>query len=170
MKYWIPILLMVLLMASCDAQSAKESKTEKPSTAVNLTKINRSEAEWKKQLTDEEYYILREKGTERAFTGKYVYNKDSGTYVCAGCQLPLFSSATKFKSGTGWPSFYEPIVKGHVAEEQDMSYGMVRTEIHCARCGGHLGHVFRDGPPPTGLRYCINGYAMDFEKAGEKEH
>ncbi|GAB4242251.1 MAG: peptide-methionine (R)-S-oxide reductase MsrB [Ekhidna sp.] len=127
-------------------------------------KIQKTNEEWKKELSDFEYYVLREKGTERAFTSDLLTNKETGRYVCAACELPLFSSETKFKSGTGWPSFYEPINNINVAEEDDTSYGMVRTEVLCARCDGHLGHVFPDGPPPTGLRYCINGAALKFEK------
>ncbi|MBC6399644.1 MAG: peptide-methionine (R)-S-oxide reductase MsrB [Ekhidna sp.] len=127
-------------------------------------RIEKSESEWKKELTDVEYYILRKKGTERAFTSDLLGNKATGIYVCAACRLPLFESATKFKSGTGWPSFYQPINQINVAEARDPSYGMVRTEVLCARCDGHLGHVFSDGPDPTGLRYCINGIALDFEK------
>ncbi len=124
-------------------------------------KIQKSEQEWKRVLTSEQYYVLREKGTERAFTGKYWDNHEKGTYVCAACQQKLFSSETKFESGTGWPSFYQPL-ENAVGESTDHLLGYARTEVHCRRCGGHLGHVFDDGPKPTGLRYCMNGVALKF--------
>lgn len=127
-------------------------------------KITKTDAEWQKLLTPEQFYILRKQGTERAFTGKYHDNHETGTYVCAACRTPLFSSAAKFDSGTGWPSFYEPVKGQNVEELSDMSHGMTRTEVRCGRCGGHLGHVFDDGPKPTGLRYCINSAALDFER------
>ncbi len=117
---------------------------------------------WKDKLDAEEYRVIRLDGTERAFTGKYWDNKKVGVYTCAACSLPLFDSKTKYRSGTGWPSYYEPIRADHVAEKEDNTYGMVRIEVECARCGGHLGHVFEDGPQPTGLRYCINGTSLDF--------
>ena len=131
-------------------------------TDDNKYEVSKTDAEWKAQLSDEEYYVLREKGTERAFTGDLWDNHRKGTYVCAACQNPLFSSDTKFESGTGWPSFYKPISPNSVREISDMSLGMVRTEVVCNRCGGHLGHVFNDGPKPTGLRYCMNSVSMDF--------
>jgi peptide-methionine (R)-S-oxide reductase len=127
----------------------------------------KSEEYWKEKLSEEEYRILRRKGTERAGTGKYLDNKEEGIYKCAGCGKPLFRSEHKFKSGSGWPSFYEPIDEKNVDEQTDRSHGMVRTEVLCSDCGGHLGHVFNDGPKPTGLRYCINSISLDFKKKEE---
>jgi peptide-methionine (R)-S-oxide reductase len=123
----------------------------------------RSDAEWKKTLSPEQYEVMRRKGTERAFTGEFYNSKDEGVYRCAGCGNPLFDSDTKFDSGTGWPSYYQPVAEKAVETEDDGSHGMVRTEVLCARCGGHLGHVFPDGPGPTGQRYCINSVSLDFE-------
>ena len=128
----------------------------------DFEKVEKTEDQWKEELTEDEFYILREKGTERAFTGEFWNNKKEGIYLCAGCQLPLFDSETKFRSGTGWPSFYAPKYANTVDEESDNSFGMIRTEVLCARCGGHLGHVFPDGPAPTGLRYCINSASLSF--------
>ncbi|MEQ6122204.1 peptide-methionine (R)-S-oxide reductase MsrB [Reichenbachiella sp. MALMAid0571] len=129
-----------------------------------MGKVLKTESEWKEKLTDEEYYILREKGTERAFTGKYWDHKEKGIYNCKACGEPLFLSDSKFDSGCGWPSFFEPSDKTKIAEHVDKSHGMYRTEVTCKNCGGHLGHVFTDGPRPTGLRYCINSASIDFGK------
>lgn len=128
-----------------------------------------SEAEWRERLSAEEYRVLRDHGTERAFTSPLNNVKESGVFVCAGCGHKLFETATKFESGTGWPSFYEPIDDNAVGTSTDYKLIYPRTEVHCARCGGHLGHVFDDGPPPTGKRYCMNGVAMDFRPAGDAE-
>jgi peptide-methionine (R)-S-oxide reductase len=125
--------------------------------------INRSEAEWREILSEEQYHVCREKGTERAFSGAFWDTKIRGTYRCAVCGEGLFSSETKYDSGTGWPSFFQPLTGEAVATESDSTLGMERTEVHCSRCGSHLGHVFPDGPKPTGLRYCINSVSLDLE-------
>lgn len=129
-----------------------------------MERINKSEEEWKKELTDEEFHILREKGTERPWTGALLENKDKGIYECAACGNPLYSSETKYDSGSGWPSFYDPISANAVDFEKDKSFGMIRTEVKCAKCGSHLGHIFPDGPQPSGQRYCMNSGALRFKK------
>ena len=148
---------------------AKVRNSGKPdSTKLNGENMNdkiiKSDEVWKKELSPEEYRILREKGTERAFTGKYWDHHELGTYICAACGTELFESDTKFDSGCGWPSYFEPIDSSRIIYKDDSSYGMKRTEVMCAKCNGHLGHVFDDGPPPTGLRYCINSGSMKFIK------
>lgn len=132
-----------------------------------VDKLTLTDAEWRARLTPEQFSVLRQHGTERAGTGCFLGTKDPGTYVCAGCGNPLFPSGEKFESGTGWPSFTKPVSPDAVSTIEDRAYGMVRTEVRCARCDGHLGHVFPDGPPPTGLRYCMNSAAMDHVPEGQ---
>ncbi|MBA2249049.1 MAG: peptide-methionine (R)-S-oxide reductase MsrB [Chitinophagaceae bacterium] len=146
------VIAMLLAGASC-AQPKKEKFT-----------VQKTDAEWKKQLTAEQFDVTRKAGTESAFTGKYWDDHEKGIYKCVCCGQVLFSSGTKFESGTGWPSFYQPLVKQNVLENNDNSFGMGRTEVRCSRCGAHLGHVFDDGPKPTGLRYCMNSASLDFVK------
>lgn len=131
-----------------------------------MEKIEKTEDEWRRELTAEQYHVLREKGTERAFTGALYQNDEDGSYHCAACGALLFQSETKFESGCGWPSFFDPAESDAVERHEDNSFGMRRVEVTCARCGGHLGHVFPDGPRPTGLRYCINSASLKFEKQG----
>ena len=169
MKNSIIVFAVCLVFTAC-AQNTSNGKTEILNETFTIElpekveKINKEESEWKAELEEIEYYVLRQKGTERSFTGDLWDNKEKGIYVCAACQLPLFESKTKFKSGTGWPSYYKPLREDLVEEISDRTHGMVRTEVVCARCDGHLGHVFDDGPRPTGLRYCINSVSLDFVK------
>ena len=172
------LLLITLVMCSFSMNACLQTNSKtKESTSMSshepwfidekgdtIRTISKPESEWKASLDPMAYNVLREQGTERAFTGKYHDNHKHGMYYCAACGLSLFSSDTKFESGTGWPSFYAPIDKTHVKEITDNTYGMSRTEVTCHRCGGHLGHVFDDGPRPTGLRYCMNSVSLAFEE------
>jgi|SRR5687768_9658729 len=151
--------------ASQPEAAATPSNVSDGDVVFDGTKIVRSEAEWKKMLTAAQYNILREEGTDHPYKSQYNDNHEHGNYYCAACHLKVFSSDAKFESGTGWPSFYQPANAKNVVEKVDKSLGETRTEVECARCGSHLGHVFDDGPKPTGLRYCINGTALKFEKA-----
>ena len=154
------LLIAGLSAGALAAVAFRATRGSAGSTPGNF-EVTKTEEEWKKLLTPEQFYVLRKHGTERAFTSPLDKEYGAGTYACAGCDLPLFSSQTKFNSGTGWPSFYAPLDSA-VGTTTDRNWGMLRTEVHCRRCGGHLGHVFDDGPKPTGLRYCMNGVALKF--------
>lgn len=174
----LPVLALVQLQVSNAQTTPSTNKSVTMDTTkkhnpvysnTDTSKVALSEDEWKKILPADVYQIARQKGTERPWSSKFESSKEVGTYYCAACGNPLFKSDTKFESGCGWPSFYEPISKGSIIYTPDNSHGMQRTEVQCGRCKAHLGHVFDDGPPPTGLRYCINGVVLDFTKAQEAE-
>jgi peptide-methionine (R)-S-oxide reductase len=169
-SFLVAIIVLISCQSKTTAVSTKVEQTTTRAVAIDsngIGEVVKTAEEWKAVLTAEEYRILREKGTERAFSGKYWDNKEKGMYHCAACSLPLFDSGTKFKSGTGWPSYYQPVGAENVTEYKDNTYGMTRVEVTCGRCDGHLGHVFDDGPAPTGLRYCINSASLKFEKTGK---
>ncbi|NII24236.1 peptide-methionine (R)-S-oxide reductase MsrB [Pseudoflavitalea sp. X16] len=177
----LAILLLATLLQQCSysqstdnqkkttMNTSKKDSTNPVYSRTDTSKVNLSEEEWKKVLPADVYFIARQKGTERPGTSIFEHSKEVGTYYCAACGNSLFKSDTKFESGCGWPSFYAPISKTSIIYLPDHSHGMSRTEVECGRCKAHLGHVFEDGPPPTGLRYCINGVVLDFEKAKEAE-
>lgn len=161
--YKIALVFTVIALSACSGNGQNKSP-EKKQTMDSKQEINRSEEEWKKILTPEQYFVLREKGTDRPFTGKYYLNKEKGMYNCAACGNELFTSEMKFDSDCGWPSFDKEIAGGKIKKIKDTSHGMVRTEIVCAKCGSHLGHLFDDGPTLTGMRYCVNSTSVDFKK------
>ncbi|WP_153798400.1 peptide-methionine (R)-S-oxide reductase MsrB [Foetidibacter luteolus] len=179
MKWLSLLFIYAFVIQGCYAQNNKKQDKKMENTDKNAkstvysrtdtAKVAIADEEWKKILSPEVYYIAREKGTERPWTSKFEDFKEVGTYYCAACGNALFKSDTKFESGCGWPSFYQPISKAAIIYTPDNTHGMTRTEVQCGRCKAHLGHVFEDGPPPTGLRYCINGVVLDFEKAQEAE-
>ena len=166
MKKVLFLLTTTLFLTGCQAQENTNAMGN--SNESNFTVV-KTDQQWKEQLSPEEYFVIREKGTERPFTGEYNMHFEQGTYTCRGCDAPLFTSDSKFDSHCGWPSFDQGIAEGAILEKLDKTHGMIRTEIVCASCGGHLGHVFNDGPTGTGLRYCVNSLSIDFEEVEKEE-
>ena len=165
MNKFIFLLCAICLFSACAQTKHNEAPMAASKDSKDMAdKIAKTDEEWKTELSEQEYYVLRQKGTERAFTGDLWDNHEEGVYTCAACSAPLFLSETKFESGTGWPSFYKPASNDCIKENVDTDHGMVRTEVVCGKCGGHLGHKFPDGPKPTGMRYCINSVSLNFEK------
>jgi len=164
-QHTIPLLILAAAIGSCGARGPERRNSDPGITPSSPEKIVKSDEEWKAELTPEQFRVTRQAATERAFTGKYWNAKDAGTYHCVCCGEELFSSSTKYESGCGWPSFYDEIQQGNIITRADHSTGMLRTEIVCQKCDAHLGHVFEDGPEPTGLRYCVNSASMTFRPA-----